>query len=130
MLFSDNTKNVINLTRIYRDLIEVDKVRLAINILENLKFTTNYDVNDFINLLKEILSKLEPNYNKFIVNISKFKYLSLILSKYLELSVNEKKAFTIEMLFNIYMTDFKDALINKIINNRLYVYNYCYSIIN
>ena len=34
------------------------------------------------------------------------------------------------MLFNIYETDFKDKIINKKINNHLYVYDYCYSLMN
>lgn len=36
----------------------------------------------------------------------------------------------IEMLFNIYETDFKDKNINKQINKHLYVYDYCYDILN
>lgn len=42
----------------------------------------------------------------------------------------EKEKFSIVMLFNIYETDFKDKNINKGINNNLYVYNYCYSLMN
>ena len=36
----------------------------------------------------------------------------------------------VEMIFNIYETDFKDKIINDEINNHLLVYNYCYSLIN
>lgn len=34
------------------------------------------------------------------------------------------------MLFNIFKTDFKDKVINKDINKHLYVYDYCYAILN
>ena len=57
--------------------------------------------------------------------------MSIFLSaKYLELTDIEKKKFTIEMLFNIYETNFDDKSINKEINNHLYVYDYCYSLMN
>ena len=78
-------------------------------------------------LLKEILNKLEPSYSKTIVNF-KYKHLLFLSAKYLELDSIEKKKFSIEMLFNIYETDFKDKNINKEINKHLYVYDYCYSL--
>ena len=51
-------------------------------------------------------------------------------AKYLELNDLEKKKFTVEMLFNIYETDFKDKFINSKINNYLLVYDYCYALLN
>ena len=76
------------------------------------------------------MNKLDPSYSKTIVNFSKYKHLLFLSAKYLELTDIEKKKFTIEMLFNIYETDFKDKIINKEINNHLYVYDYCYSLMN
>lgn len=81
-------------------------------------------------LLKEILNKLDTSYSKTIVNFVKYKHLLFLSAKYLELNEEEKKKFSIEMLFNIYETDFKDKNINKEINNHLYVYEYCYSLMN
>ncbi len=81
-------------------------------------------------LLKEVLNKLDPSYSKTIVNFAKYKPLLFLSAKYFELTEIEKKRFSIEMLFNIYETDFKDKNINKEINNHLYVYDYCYSILN
>ena len=46
------------------------------------------------------------------------------------ISKKEKQYFSKEMLFNIYETDFKDKNINKQINKHLYVYDYCYAILN
>ena len=34
------------------------------------------------------------------------------------------------MLFNIYETDFNDETINNKINNYLFVYDYCYALLN
>ena len=81
-------------------------------------------------LLKEVLNKLDPSYSKTIVNFAKYKNLLFLSAKYLELTEKEKKNFSIEMLFNIFETDFKDKVINKEINKHLYVYDYCYAILN
>ena len=61
---------------------------------------------------------------------SNTKHLLFFSAKYLELTEKEKKHFSIEMLFNIYETDFKDKVINNEINNNLLVYDYCYSLLN
>ena len=81
-------------------------------------------------LLKEVLNKLDPSYSKTIVNFAKYQNLLFFSAKYLELTEKEKQKFTIEMLFNIFETDFKDKNINKEINKHLEVYDYCYAILN
>mgnify|MGYP003561986681 CR=1 FL=1 len=130
MLLSDNTKRVIDLIEMFDDLKDIDKIRLAIYLLENKNFNTQFNVRDMIILLKQILSVLDPNYTKVITNFSKYKHLLFFSAKYLELSEKEKKHFSIEMIFNIYENDFKDEIINEEINNNLLVYDYCYSLIN
>lgn len=124
----DNTERVMNLVNNVDDLKGVDKVRLAIYLLENLNFTTEYDINSFITLLKEVLGELDFNYNKVITNFAKYKNLLLISAKYMELTELEKKKFSVELLFNIFQYDFKDKNINTKINKRLNVYDYCYSL--
>ena len=74
--------------------------------------------------------KLDPSYSKTIVNFAKYKNLLFLSAKHLELTEKEKKNFSIEMLFNIFETDFKDKVINKKINKNLYVYDYCYAVLN
>ncbi len=128
MLLSDNTKRVIDLIEMFDDLKDIDKIRLAIQILENLLFSTEYDIDIFIKSLKEILLYLDPNYNKTITNFSKYKNLLFISSKYLELSLLEKQKFSVEMLFNVFEYDFKNQQINEKINKQLTVYDYCYSL--
>ena len=130
MLLDNNTIKVINLLDMFDNLNNIDKIRLAIYILENKNFGTNFNIKDILILLKEVLTKLDPSYSKVIVNFSIYKHLLLFSAKYLELNLEEKKKFTIEILFNIYETDFNDKKINKMINKHLYIYDYCYVVLN
>ena len=130
MLLDKNTEKVIDLLDMYDNLSNVDKIRLAIYLLENKNFDINFNTKDMIILLKEVLNKLDPSYSKTIVNFAKYKNLLFLSAKCLELTEKEKKNFSIEMLFNIFETDFKNKVINKDINKHLYVYDYCYAILN
>ena len=134
MLLDNNTDKVIDLLDMYHNLSNTHKIKLAIYLLENKNFDINFNINfnikDIIILLKEVLNKLDPSYSKTIVNFAKYKNLLFLSTKYLELTEKEKKNFSIEMLFNIFETDFKDKVINKEINKHLYVYDYCYAILN
>ena len=130
MLLESNTKKVIDLIHQFDNLIDIDKIRLAIYLLENKNFNVDFNVKDMIILLKQVLSVLDLNYTKVITNFSKYKHLLLFSAKYLDLTEKEKKHFSIEMIFNIYETDFKNKIINEEINNNLLVYDYCYSLLN
>lgn len=130
MLLDSNTNKVIDLLDKFDNLKNIDKIRLAIYLLENKNFDINFNIKDMIILLKEVLNKLDPNYSKNIVNFAKYKLLLFLSAKYLELTEIEKKKFSIEILFNIYETDFKDKIINIEINKHLEVYDYCYAILN
>lgn len=127
MLLDSNTERVINLVDMVDDLNGVDKVRLAIHILEENYFFTEYDEN-FIKILKEVLEILDSNCKKVITNFAKYKNLLFISAKYMELSLEEKQKFSVEMLFNIFQYDFKNEEINTKINQQLNVYDYCYSL--
>lgn len=130
MLLDKNSRKVIDLIQKYDNLSDIDKIRLAIYLLENKNFNVDFNVREVIILLKQILSILDQNYTKVITNFSKYKHLLFFSAKYLELTEKEKKHFSIEMIFNIYENDFKDKVINDEINKHLLVYDYCYSIIN
>ena len=130
MLLDKNSEKIIDLIQKYDNLSDIDKIRLAIYLLENKNFNVDFNVRDIIILLKQILSILDPNYTKVTTNFSKYKHLLFFSAKYLELTEKEKKHFSIEMIFNIYENDFKDKVINDEINNHLLVYDYCYSLIN
>lgn len=128
MLLESNTEKVKSLVDMVDNLKGIDKIRLAIQILENLYFSTEYDVDSFIKLLKEILGQLDLDYNITITNFAKYKNLLFISAKYMELSLLEKQKFLVEMLFNIFEYDFKNQKINTKINKQLNVYDYCYSL--
>ena len=130
MLLENNTKKVIDLIHQFDNLSDIDKVRLAIYLLENKNFSVDFNVRDMIILLKQVLSILDPNYTKVITNFSKYRHLLFFSAKYLELTEKEKKHFSIEMIFNIYENNFKDNVINEEINKHLLVYDYSYSILN
>ena len=128
MLLDNNTEKVIDLLNIYDDLNDVDKVRLAIHLLEDLGFTPTNDINNFIKLLKNVLLILDLESKNVITNFAKYKNLLFISAKYMELSLLEKQKFSVEILFNIFQYDFKNEEINIKINEQLNVYNYCYSL--
>lgn len=48
----------------------------------------------------------------------------------MELSLLEKQKFLVEMLFNIFQYDFKNAEINNKINQELNVYEYYFDVSN
>ena len=128
MLLDNNTEKVIHLARMVDDLNGIDKIRLAIHIFESLGFTTNYDIQRILKLLQEVLEIIEPNSKNKIINFSKYKNLLIISAKYMELSIEEKQKFSVELLFNIFQYDFKNEEINTIINQELNVYEYYYSL--
>ena len=128
MLLQTNTERVIDLIKKFDKLNNVDKIRLVIHILEHNYFNNELDTDNIINLLKEILGELDPEYKKVLVNFSRYTTVMLMSGRYLEFSVMEKQKFSVEMLFNIYETDFKDESISTRINNRLNVYDYAYSL--
>jgi len=128
MLLENNTNKVINLIYQFDDLSNIDKVRLAIYLLENKYFNVNFNIKNMLNTLKSILGKLDSNYTKVITNFSKYKHLLFFSAKYLELTEKEKKNFSVEMIFNIYETNFNDNVINEEINNNFLVYDYYYSL--
>ena len=128
MLLDNNTEKVVHLAQMVDDLNGIDKIRLAIHIFESLGFTTNYDIQRILKLLKELLEIIEPNSKNVIINFSKYKNLLFMSAKYMELSLLEKQRFSVEMLFNIFQHDFKNEEINTIINRELNVYEYYYSL--
>ena len=128
MLLDNNTEKVIHLARMVDDLNGIDKIRLAIHIFESLGFTTNYDIQKILKLLQEVLEIIEPNSKNKIINFSKYKNLLFISAKYMELSIEEKQKFSVELLFNIFQYDFKNEEIKTIINQELNVYEYYYSL--
>ena len=90
MLLDNNTKKVIDLIHQFDNLSDIDKVRLAIYLLENKNFSVDFNVRDMIILLNQALSILDSSYAKVITNFSKYKHLLFFSAKYLELTEKEK----------------------------------------
>lgn len=130
MLLDNNTKNVVKMINYFDKLNDEDKLRLAIHLLENKNFYTNFNIRDILILLKDIMRRLNTNYDNNIINYNKYKNLLILSAKYLELDDIEKKHFSIEMLFNIYENKFKDDNINLLINENLLIYDFSYNLLN
>ena len=128
MLLDNNTEKVIDLLNMYDNLKDIDKIRLALHLLEDLGFTPTYDINNFIKLLKNILLILDSESKNTITNFAKHKNILFMAAKYMELSLLEKEKFSVEILINIFQYNFKNEEINTIINEQLNVYDYCYSL--
>ena len=75
MSLESNTNKVINLIYQFDNLSNIDKVRLAIHLLENKHFNVDFNIEYMINTLKSLLGKLDSNYTKVIINFSKYKHL-------------------------------------------------------
>ena len=129
MLLENNTKNIIDLIKMYERLNEEKKLLLLIHLFEKIEFKTDYEIRKIIDILKYVLKNLNQNYDKTIINFSKYKDLLFISSKYLELKEDEKKKCIIELLFDIYETDFENNYLNKYINDNLFFYDFYYSLI-
>ena len=127
MLLENDTERVMNLVDMIDDLNGIDKIRLAIHLLEESYFSTEYDEN-FIKLLKEVLGILDPDSKKVITNFAKYKNLLFISAEYMELSLLEKQKFSVKLLFNIFQYDFNNEEINNKLNQKLNAYDYCYSL--
>lgn len=125
MLLENNDIKVIKLLDNFDNLTNIDKLRLCINILEKEEF----ELNEAKNIINNILTNIDNEYKNNIINFNKYKHLLVLSAQYLELDNNQKKHFIIEMLFNIYNTDFNKN-INKFINNNLYVFDYYYQLFN
>jgi len=126
MLLSNNSEKVMDFISDFDELTELEKLRLCIHILES-KYTT-FNKPDIINLLKKELTKIDDS-KGIIINFSKYKKLTFIASKYIELNNTNKLKVIIEMLFNIYETDFNDNSINEEINQNLPIYDITYELL-
>ena len=93
MLLDNNTKKVFDLLDMYNNLNNVDKVRLAIYLLKNKNFYINFNIEDIIILLKEVLNKLDSSNSKNIVNFAEYNHLLFFSAKYLELTEKNEKFY-------------------------------------
>ncbi len=50
MVLENNTKKVIDLLYQFDNLSNIDKIRLAINLLEHKHFNTEFNINSIVNI--------------------------------------------------------------------------------
>lgn len=86
MLLDNNSKKVIALLKMYSELKNTDKIRLAIYILENKNFSINFNIKNILILLNEVLVNLDEGKTDTITNFSKYTNLLFLSAKYLELN--------------------------------------------
>lgn len=55
MLLDKNSQKVIDLIQKYDNLSDIDKIRLAIYLLENKNFDVDFNIRNMVILLKQIL---------------------------------------------------------------------------
>ena len=127
MLLDNNSEKVKKFISNFDILTNLEKIRLSIHLLES-KYI-NFNKEDIIKLLKKVLDKLDDTKGK-ITNFSKYQKLTFIASEFIELNDEEKRKLIIEILFNVYETDFNDNSINEKINSNLSIYELTYELLN
>ena len=128
MLLSYNSKEVIKFVTGFDKLKNIDKLRFAIHTLENLY--RNHDKIEIINLLKRILKELTEEKDDTIICFSQYKHLTIIAAKFMEQNSKDQLKIIIEMLFNIYETDWSNPSINEELNQKLLVLDLLYEVVN
>lgn len=78
-----------------------DKLRLAINIFET--DYINIKSDKMLELLKQILRRVDTNYNKYgMINFLEYRHLLLMSAQVTEMTEKEQSMFVYEMLADIY----------------------------
>ncbi len=98
MILKFKTIKVIELLRLFRKLRDIDKLRLSIHLLENKYLNLDIDINNDIIILKNQLTALNNSYSTTILNFNKYKNLTFLSSKFMELSEIEQSNFILDML--------------------------------
>lgn len=74
MLLDSNSKELFQLLIYFDDLSNIDKIKLAISLIEDSGF--NLEIEKVIlYYLKKVLSMLDDNYNKSLTNLTRNKIL-------------------------------------------------------
>ena len=85
----------------FKKLSEVDKLRLAIHLLESNYLHSDIDRNYEIQKLEKRLIELDNSYATTIMNFNKYKVLTSLSAMFIELSKYDKDVFITEMLDNL-----------------------------
>ena len=91
----------LEILRNFKRLCEVDKLKLAIHLLESKYLHLDIDKEREIQKLEKRLIELEPTYATTITNFNKYKYLTFLSAQFMELSEYNKNILVIEILDNV-----------------------------
>jgi len=97
------TMKTIEILGCFKKLCEVDKLRLAIHLLESKYLHLDIDKDEHIRKLEVKLIALNDSYNS-VTNFNEYKYLTYLSAMFMELSEYDKNALVLDMLENIYNT--------------------------
>ena len=104
VILNYKSMKTLEILRCFKQLCEVDKLRLAIHLLENKYLHLEIDKVKEIQQLKEKLINLDSTYATTITNFNKYKYLTFLSALFMELSEYNKNILVTEMLEKIYKT--------------------------
>lgn len=99
------SRKTIEILKYFRMLSEINKLRLAIHLLESKYLHLDIDKEQEIQKLKGELIQLDSTYITTIANFSKYKHLTLLSAQFMELSEYDKNILVIEMLDNIFESE-------------------------
>jgi len=91
----------LEILRYFKRLSEIDKLRLAIHLLESNYLHSDIDRNYEIQKLEKRLIELDSSYATTITNFSKYKVLTFLSAQFMELSEYDRNILLTEILENI-----------------------------
>ena len=89
MILKFKSMKVIELLRYFKKLSDIDKLRLSIHLLESPYLHIAVDKDKLVDILEKQLTALDSSYITTIVNFSKYKHLTTLSVKFMELSEKE-----------------------------------------
>ena len=102
MILNYKSMKTLEILRNFKRLCEVDKLKLAIHLLESKYLHLDIDKEREIQRLEKRLIALEPSYATTITNFNNYKYLTFLSAQFMELSNYNRNILVTEILENIF----------------------------
>ena len=98
MILNYKSMKTLEILKCFKRLDEIDKLRLAIHLLESKYLHLDIDKNKEIQQLEKRLIELDSSYATTITNFSKYKVLTFLSAMFMELSEYNKNILVTEIL--------------------------------
>jgi len=98
VILNYKSMKTLEISRHFKELREIDKLRFAIHLLESKYLHLDIDKGKEIQRLEKRLIELDNSYATIITNFSNYKYLTFLSAMFMELSEYNKNILVIEML--------------------------------